>query len=192
MSVRTQITESDGVYFITFTCYQWLPLIDKCNAYDLVYDQFNYLKSQGHYISGYVIMPNHVHALIGFKNTGKSINSIVGNLKRFLAYGIVNRLEQAGDTVLLSQLSAGVNATEKKRGKLHEVFEPSFDAKECRGRAFINQKLEYIHNNPCSGTWQLAANPAAYEHSSAGYYIAGEQGIYPVTNVMELEDINLT
>ncbi len=38
-------------------------------------------------------MPNQVHALIGFQNTGKSINKIVGNGKRFIAYEIINRLQ---------------------------------------------------------------------------------------------------
>lgn len=137
MSVRTQITENDGIYFITITCYQWMPLVEEAKGYDLVYKQFDYLKSQGHYITGYVIMPNHLHLLIGFKNTGKSINGIVGNMKRFLAYGIIKRLEQAKRTELLNQLSAGVNRTDRKRGKLHEVFEPSFDAKECRSKDFI-------------------------------------------------------
>jgi hypothetical protein len=31
-----------------------------------------------------------------------------------------------------------------------------------------------------------------YSHSSAKFYATGEQGIYPVTHVQELMDINLT
>ncbi len=69
MPVKLQITESDGVYFITFTCHQWLPLIAQANSYDLVYKWFDYLKRKGHYITGFVIMPNYVHALIGFWKT---------------------------------------------------------------------------------------------------------------------------
>ena len=34
-------------------------------------------------------MPNHLHALIAFRNTGQSINTIVGNGKRFMAYEII-------------------------------------------------------------------------------------------------------
>jgi hypothetical protein len=29
-------------------------------------------------------MPDHIHALIAFRNTGQSINTIVGNGKRFI------------------------------------------------------------------------------------------------------------
>ncbi len=130
MSVRTAIHEQGGLYFITFTCYKWLSLFDMVDAYDIVYNQFDYLKKEGHYIPGYVIMPNHVHFLIGFVNTGKSINARIGTLKRFMAYAIVERLRNAGRVDTLKILTEGVNDTDKKRGKLHEVFEPSFDAKK--------------------------------------------------------------
>ena len=69
MPVKRQITEPDRVNFITFTCHQWLPLIAQTNSYDLVYKWFDHLKRKGHYITGFVIMPNHVQALIGFRKT---------------------------------------------------------------------------------------------------------------------------
>jgi len=169
-----------------------MRLIDKINGYDIVYNQFDYLQKQGHYIIGYVIMPNHLHVLIAFKNTGKTINSIVGNMKRFMAYEIVKRLKANNEQTILATLAEGVNATDKSRGKLHEVFEPSFDCKECWSKEFINQKLNYMHNNPCTGIWNLVQSPVEYEHSSAKVYITGEQEIYKVKNYLELEDIDLT
>jgi hypothetical protein len=42
--------------------------------------------------------------------------------------------------------------TEKKRGKLHEVFEPSFDRKECYSHEMVERKLYYKHTNPCRGS----------------------------------------
>ena len=158
----------------------------------MVYRQFDYLKQQGHYIIGYVIMPNHLHALIAFSNSGKTINSIVGNMKRFMAYEIVSGLKQKDEKDLLGVLASGVSSQEKKRGKLHVVFERSFDSKACRSHEFINQKLNYMHINPCKGVWNLANSPAEYTHSSAKFYITGEQGVYQVMNYLELEDINLT
>ncbi len=83
----------------------------------------------GHYIIGYVIMPNHLHAIIGFRNSSKSINSIVGNGKRFIAYEIVKRLKDNGHNYILEQMKSWVNKTDELRNKKHEVFEPSFDWK---------------------------------------------------------------
>lgn len=193
MSVRRAIKEYDGLYFITITCCRWHKLFDMTNGYDIVYKWFDYLKSKGHFISGYVIMPNHIHCLIAFRNTkGQSINSIIGNGKRFMAYEIIKRLEEQGRTELLGELASVVNDTDRRRGKLHEVFEPSFDWKECISEKFIEQKLNYIHENPCRGEWNLASQPQDYLYSSAKYYITGEQGIYEVMSYSVLQDIDLT
>jgi len=94
MSVKLKITEPDGIYFITVTWFKWLPLFSIAYSYDVVYKWFNYLKQTNHYITGYVIMPNHLHALIAFSNTGKNINKIIGNGKRFMAYDIVGKLKE--------------------------------------------------------------------------------------------------
>jgi len=144
MPVIQTIPYTYGTFFITFTCHQRLQLIDKVNGYDIIYNWFDHLKSKGHYINGYVIMPNHVHVIICFIETGQNINTIIGNDKRFMAYEIIKRLEQNGETALLEQLSSNVEARRKANKKLHEVWELSFDWKECRSWEFINQKLDYI------------------------------------------------
>jgi REP element-mobilizing transposase RayT len=148
MSVRNQISNKEGVYFITFTCAKWIPLFEITKGYHSVYKWFDYLKQQGHFIVGYVIMPNHVHAIIAFRNTEKSINSIVSNGKRFMAYELIKLLQQQNNHQVLDTLNEMVNATDKQRNKKHEVFEPSFDRKECKTIDFIKQKLDYLHENP--------------------------------------------
>jgi hypothetical protein len=192
MPVRTNIHGNDGIYFITITCARWLPLFEKVQGYDIVYNWFNYLKASGHYVTGYVIMPDHLHALIGFSDTGKSINTIIGNGKRFMAYEIVNRLEEQDCVDILHQMKEWVNDTDRQRNKKHEVFEPSFDWKVCMSDNFIDQKLNYIHGNPCSGERVLAENPQDYRHSSALFYLTGKYAEFEVINVGELKDIDLT
>ncbi|CAN5779047.1 hypothetical protein BH11BAC3_BH11BAC3_27290 [soil metagenome] len=48
-----------------------------------------------------------------------------------------------------------------------------------------------MHNNPCTGKWRLAINSIEYLHSSAKFYLTGKQGMYPVLNFRELDDMNL-
>lgn len=193
MSVRKEIDVYSGVFFITLTCCRWLPLFDESSGYDAVYKWFEYLKKNGHYICGYVIMPNHLHVLVTFRNTqGQSINSIVGNGKRFMAYDLVKRLKYLRKEELLKMLGSFVDKKEKLNGKLHEVFEPSFDWKECMTEKFVEQKLNYIHENPCRGKWNLVEHPEDYVHSSAGYYLTGRQGLWRITSYMEIDDVDLT
>jgi len=121
MPVKLTITHNSGMFFITFTCCQWLSLIDKVNGFDIIYKWIDHLKSKGHFINGYVIMPNHVQALISFIDTAQSINTIIENGKRFMAYEIINRLKKNNKTTLLRQLSGDVEATRKVNKELYEV-----------------------------------------------------------------------
>ena len=85
MSIHTPVRQR-GVYFITFTCFNWFPLIEVTNGYDLVYNFFDVLKENGNDVLGFVIMPNHVHLLLHYTNTKPSLNTIIGNGKRFIGY----------------------------------------------------------------------------------------------------------
>lgn len=123
-------------------------------------------------------MPNHVHALIEFGKDVKSVNTIVSNGKRFIAYEIVKRLKEKREELILSKLAAAVDESDTAKGKKHQVFQRSFDCKLITNQHFFLQKLAYIHNNPCTGVWNLVKSPVAYVRSSAKYYENGEQGLY--------------
>jgi Transposase and inactivated derivatives len=183
MPTHQTIPFQDGTFFITFTCYHWLPLIDKTNGYGIIYNWFDHLKSKGHKINGFVIMPNHVHVLISFISTSQSINTIIGNGKRFMAYEMVKQLQKNREFEVLSVLKNNVEAFRKTNNKKHDVWELSFDWKYCNSWAFIVQKLNYMHENPCAGKWNLCRSPVDYIHSSAKFYLAGENGLYIVTDV---------
>ncbi len=189
MPVNKPHIRDAGVYFVTFTNYKWLPLFQLAGAYTVVYKWFDHLATSGHRVLSYVIMPNHFHALIAFGASDKSINAIIGNGKRFMAYGIISQLKANNQSALLLQLEQSVNATDRKRGKLHEVFQPSFDIKRCDTFKFIYQKMDYIHDNPVTKKWNLAQNRYDYLHSSARFYDKGAHSEYTVTHVDEFLDI---
>lgn len=166
MAVRRKLDESSGVFFITITCARWLPLFSITGAYHIVYKWFDTLRSKGHHIIAYVIMPSHIHALIAFVECEDSINSIIANSKRFMAYALVKELRLLNQQHILRLMADWVNDTDRKRNKQHEVFEPSFDCKHCYSIRFLKQKADYIHMNPCKQG--LVTLPEAYIHGSAG------------------------
>lgn len=180
MAIKRTHDDQALYYFCTFTCYQWLPLIEQTNSYAAVYKWFEYLRMKQIEVVAYVIMPNHVHVLLYFPQAGYALNTLIGNAKRFLAYEIIKRLQAQKDTATLERLQQGLTLREQRKGQLHKVFEESFDAKPVYTQAFFNQKLDYIHHNPVSGKWQLASDYTAYAHSSAGFYETGRcQGFIP-------------
>jgi REP element-mobilizing transposase RayT len=159
------------------------------NLYDHIYKWFRILKSKKVCVVGYVIMPNHMHFIVYFPRTTANINSIIGTGKRFMAYEIVKRLRELKQFDLLKKLANAVTITEKKRNKLHEVFQPSFDLKELTTDKYVIQKLNYIHKNPNSGKYNLAEDYVSYKYSSAGFYELGKKGYFEVTHYLEVRDL---
>ena len=186
MTVRTLKTETGICYYCTFTCYKWLPLFELTKIHDAIYRWFDYLVENGHQIVGFVIMNNHMHCIIHIKKGGPTINRIIGNAKRLLAYEIVERLKNIKREDILHIMQEGVSDKEKLKGDKHKVFEASFDGKECFTYDFLIEKLRYIHNNPVKAG--LVTFPEEYIHSSAKFYFTNEQGIYPVTHFIEIFD----
>ncbi len=63
MTVRRKREENEVVYFCTFTFYKWLPLFQLTDFYNEIYKWFKILRQQKIEVTGYVIMPNHIHIL---------------------------------------------------------------------------------------------------------------------------------
>ena len=75
------------------------------------------------------MMPNHIHLLIYVEKSCKGMNKVIGEAKRFMAYELIKRLNEGKERAVLTQLSEGVQSKEVKKGKKHQVFRLSFDAK---------------------------------------------------------------
>lgn len=170
MAVRIRQNQKEAIYFVTFTCYKWIPLFEITQLYDNIYNWFRILNERNIKVLGYVFMPNHLHCLIYLPKDAPELYKIISNAKRFMAYEIVKRLTQKDNYELLERLAKGVKTKEAKNGKLHQVFEESYDAKECFSEHFIQQKLSYMHKNPVGGKWSLALDYLAYPYSSARFY----------------------
>jgi REP element-mobilizing transposase RayT len=174
LALHTPI-QAPGIYFVTFTCYRWLPLFELTQTYDAVYRFFSILNEKAHQTLGYTTMPNHVHLLLHFRGGVQTLNTMIGNGKRFIGYELVNQLRRIRREDLLSVLGGGIADAQRQRGHLHRLWQDSFDVKECRTEKFILQKLIYMHDNPCTMRWRLCKTAADYPHSSAAFYERGEQ-----------------
>lgn len=170
---------ANEVYYITFTILDWKELFINDKYCNLVYKWFDYMKDKyGNKINGYVIMPNHLHALIYLTDKSPKLSVLIQNAKRFMAYEIIDLLAADGKVALLEYFKIKPN---KKKAK-HEVFQPRYDSLLIQTEKMFLQKLHYIHNNPCQEKWSLADNPEDYKYSSAANYIENS-GIYEIDMV---------
>ena len=92
MSIKTNHDTFDQTWFITFTCFKWIPLFEITNSYDLVYHWFQLIRAKGQAdILGFVIMPNHVHLLLQLNSVEINLLTMMSNAKRFMAYELIKR-----------------------------------------------------------------------------------------------------
>jgi REP element-mobilizing transposase RayT len=186
--IRTNHDLTEKTWFITFTCKNWLPLFELTNSYHLVYNWLKLIDEKYQIKTlGFVIMPNHVHVMLHLPESVKSLNTIIANGKRFMAYELVKILTELGRGDLLNQLSDACTDKEKARGQNHKLFEPSFDAKPIYSLIFLHQKLDYIHHNPVSGKWSLCDEYTDYVHSSAAFYDFGL--MHPLVSITNYQDV---
>jgi REP element-mobilizing transposase RayT len=59
------------LHFITFSCYQRLPLLNTAQARDILIEELGNIRdAMGFHLIGYVVMPEHVHLLISEPSQG--------------------------------------------------------------------------------------------------------------------------
>ena len=182
MSVKTVHPDCDQFFFCTFTCLRWLNLFTITNTFDKVYQWFSISHDKGYRIIAFVIMPNHVHFTLNTPKHISHLDKLVSNGKRFIAYEMVKRLVLQNEKEILKVLADGVVPSDLRRGKLHQVFKPSFDARIIYNEPMLFQKINYIHHNPVNKKWSLVDDYVKYEHSSAGFYEEDKKYSFPLTH----------
>ena len=123
MAIRTRHEINEDTWFVTFTCYNWLPLFELTNSYHLVYKWLKLIDDKyGIKTTGFVIMQNHVHVLVYLTNL--NLNTIMANAKRFMAYDLVKRLNEQQHVDVVHLLASACSEKERAKGQLHKAFQP--------------------------------------------------------------------
>jgi len=116
-------------------------------------------------VYGYVIMPNHFHLLWNIlENNGKE--SPAGSLAKFTAHQFKKILKDI-DINLLHQFMSEKNDFKYQFWKAYPLAIPLSTI------TIVEQKLDYIHNNPVQEKWQLSLLPENYRWSNASFYENG-------------------
>ena len=163
---RISTTHQHQLYFWTATINGWKHLLAEDSMKMEIIQSLQWLKAR-ELISVYafVIMPNHVH-LVQQLHASNGKESAKGSLLKFTAHRFRRILLDTNPTILADYKSDASN-------KAHEFWQPDSQAFPLYSWAIINQKIDYIHNNPVNGKWQLASTADAYRFSSVNFYQSG-------------------
>ncbi|GAF76848.1 unnamed protein product, partial [marine sediment metagenome] len=96
MRSRLKVTPESNIYFITTSVHLWVPILFNETMFQIIVDSLKYCQAhKGLKIHGYVIMINHIHAIISHEKHDL-IPNIVRDFKRHTATEISNYLSDLG------------------------------------------------------------------------------------------------
>ena len=167
------------LYFLTASIVGWKHLFITPEYINIPLNSLAWLQQQKRILLfAFVIMPSHLHAII--KPEIATIGEIVQQFGSFTAHEVLKKLRADNRKDFLDIFH------QKRRDQRHEhsVWQ-DVQAKNVYSMKSLQQKMEYIHQNPVAKDWKLVEDRADYIYSSAGYYDCGRQPIIKITDINE-------
>lgn len=173
---RSLLTD-ERCFFVTTTCYKWLKLLESEEAKNIISNSISFLNSKYKAdILGYVIMPNHLHFIIYFREKN-DLSNYMRDFKKFTSVQLRKLLE-------FKQAPLDPIRYEIRQQKF-KIWQDRFDDLYIKTKETLYTKLNYIHNNPLQPHRQLVPTPEEYPYSSAAFYTNGNIGSTHVTSLVE-------
>jgi putative transposase len=156
------------LHFITFSCYQRLPLLKTARARDIFVNELARVRdTTGFHLIGYVVMPEHVHLLMSEPPCGTP-STVLHKLKLRVA----RRLRQRRRPACARQLRLPFEAAHRPPRAFWQARFYDFNVYS-KGKK--TEKLNYIHANPVKRG--LVKHPKDWPWSSWGFYYGDEAGL---------------
>jgi putative transposase len=168
---RYRFSDDNYPHFLTCSVVGWLPVFARPDVVGIVYDSWRFLQQHGRItLLGYVVMENHLHAVVSSANLSKEI----GDFKSYTARRIIDLLRERRDSVieLLELFKARHKADQQ-----FQLWQEGSHPQQVFDEEMMTQKLEYIHYNPVKRGYVDA--PTDWRYSSARNY-AGREGLIEV------------
>lgn len=171
--------EEGHLYFITASISGWKPLFVKQSYADIILNCLNWMRSENRIkLFSFVIMPSHIHFI------NATMNSTIGNFLQqfgsFTAHRILYQLREEKETELIAFFQKQNTHPNHK----HRIWQ-DIQAKNIYSNEYLEQKMEYIHNNPVNAGLISGQDRSKYLLSSACFYDRGKQPCVPVDDVYE-------
>ena len=153
-------------HFITTSCYRRLPLLGNPRSRDLFLRVLESVRRRYDFVvTGYVVMPEHVHLLISEPRRGDP-SVVMKALKQGFARRLLGRLRRRNNLKQLSLWQAPV--------ELGRIWQPRFYDFVVFSEKKRVEKLRYMHRNPVKRG--LVLQPEQWIWSSSRHYAYGEPG----------------
>ena len=154
------------LHFITTSCFQRRALLGTPRRRDLLVKILEEVRQRYHFVVvGYVVMPEHVHFLLGEPERGNP-SVVMQVLKQRYARALLRKTKQPRCPVQDSLWEMSLEP--------EHVWQRRFYDFVVWSQAKIEEKIRYMHGNPVKRG--LVLTPEQWRWSSAREYILGEAG----------------
>jgi putative transposase len=146
--------------FITFSCFQRLPLLSNDRVKQVFVDRLSAVRAQHPFsLAAWVIMPEHIHLLLR-PSPDTDLVKLLHSMKRPVAERVLRRWREL-EAPILRRLQTKIGG--------HRFWQPGggYD-RNLRAHEEVLQKIQYIHDNPCRR--KLCRRPIDWIWSSARWH----------------------
>jgi REP element-mobilizing transposase RayT len=149
VSTKYKVRDQEKLHFITITVIDWVDLFTRPTLKHVIVDSLKYcIKNKGLEINAFVLMPSHMHLIV--KSNGKhKLETIIRDFKKYTSKEIIKTIKEYPESRrewLLNKFSYAANRINK--GVNYKVWKDGFHPVELSTTEMIEQRLNYIHNNP--------------------------------------------
>ncbi|MEM9681039.1 MAG: transposase [Bacteroidota bacterium] len=131
---------------------------------------------KGLVVHAWCLMPSHLHMIVS--SVDQKLSNIFRDFKKYTSKAIIAEIEQINESRKVWLLNAFKRSgNDLKRIGIYKVWQDGNQPKEIETNEFLDQKLEYIHNNPVEA--ELVDEAEHYLHSSARDY-CGVNGLIKI------------
>jgi putative transposase len=183
MSSKYKIGDGQYAHFVTFTVVNWIDVFTRDEYRNIIIDSLNYCsKHKGLMVHAYCIMTNHVHLIISAEKDN-NLAFIVRDFKKFTSYKLLdaikhNPFESKKEWMLWMFERIGSKNTSNER---YQFWQNGYHPIELNNVFLIEQRLNYLHENPVRAGFVLSAEE--YKYSSARNYAGGIDCVMEVVYV---------
>jgi REP element-mobilizing transposase RayT len=165
---RYRIVKDVGLYYVTFTVVEWLPVFIDETACNIILDSLNFC-IQNKYLSvnAYVIMPTHLHAItfdIDFQ--AERLKHTLDDIRKFTGRQLLDYSAQHLPKCFTDEFRKQAGEDRQRR-----FWQPTQHPVGIFSEGFWKQKMDYVHYNPCRKG--LVFRPEDWRFSSASYWLTG-------------------
>jgi putative transposase len=154
-------------YFVTLTTVGWVDVFTRSVYAELLINNLQHCqREEALEIYSYVVMPSHLH-LIAKRNNERELSELLGRFKSFTAKKILKDIEVNMNESRREWLLFVFNyfAGKSNQYKAYHFWQTNNHPTPLYSNEVIDQKVEYIHNNPVEAG--IVTRPEHYYYSSA-------------------------